>query len=140
MKKILILILPLFLTACISQSQADVKMAKGCESGVNAILTDNNRQIQEIKVTRYADEDFDGGKHRRITFEAIEKDGWLELDKEYSCLFMQQWGIFNSSHRAMLVQVKMDEEIIGKDSDGKIQGELQNFLNLTNSVSATMGQ
>lgn len=140
MRWIFILILPLLLSACISQNQADVKMVKGCETGINALLNDTGKEIQEIKTTRYADEDFTGGLHRRITFEAVEKDGWLETDKEYSCLFAQEWGILKSSHHALLAQIKMDDTIIGKDRDGKLQGEFQEFLTLTQSVDKAMSQ
>ena len=125
------------LSACVTQDQADVKMAKGCAAGVGSLI--KPREIQEIKVQRYANEQAEGGLHRRITLEAIEKDGWVELDKEYSCLFMQQWGLFKSSHEALLVQVKFDDEIVGK-KDGVLTGDFDDFLSLTRVVDAAMGQ
>ena len=67
------------------------------------------------------------------------KDGWVELDKSYTCLFMQQWGLMNSSHQALLVQVIIDEEIYG-NKDGKIEGDFNDFLELTRVVDAAMGQ
>lgn len=134
-----IILLSLFLSGCITQNQADVKMAKGCTAGINAILADESKEISEIKVTRYADEQAEGGLHRRITFEAIEKDGWLEMDKQYSCLFMQEWGLFKSSHKALLVQLKIEDKLYGK-KDGTILGSFDDFLRLVKVVDAAMVQ
>lgn len=125
------------LSACVTQDQADVKMVKGCAAGVGSLIAP--REIQEIKAQRYANEQVEGGLHRRITLEAIERDGWVELDKEYSCLFMQQWGLFKSSHEALLVQVKFDDKIVGK-KDGVLTGDFDDFLALTRVVDAAMGQ
>lgn len=127
------------ISGCVSQDQMDVKMAKGCAAGVNALLQDDGKEIGEIKAKRYANEDTEGGLHRRTTLEAIEKDGWLELDKEYSCLFMQEWGLFKSSHRALMVQIKIDDELYGK-KDGKILGNFDDFLNITRVVDGAMAQ
>lgn len=125
------------LTGCVTQEQADAKMAKGCEAGVNALISP--RTIQEIKVRRYTDEQAEGGLHRRITLEAVEKDGWLELDREYSCLFMEEWSLFKSGHKALLIQVNADGEVYGK-KDGRIIGDLDDFLALTDAVETAMGQ
>lgn len=134
-----LILLSLLLGGCITQDQADTKMAKGCAAGVNALLEDEGKEIGEIKVQRYANEQAEGGLHRRITLEAVEKDGWLELDKEYSCLFMQEWGLFKSSQRALLVQVKIDNQLYGK-KDGTILGSFDDFLKLTKVVDGAMAQ
>lgn len=139
MRYFLIMLLSFFLTACVTQDQADIKMAKGCAAGVNTLIADEGKEIGKIKVQRYANEQAEGGLHRRITLEAIEKNGWLELDKEYSCLFMQDWGLFKSSHEALLVQVKIGDQIYGK-KDGTILGSFEDFLKLTKVVNAAMGQ
>ncbi|HPF77873.1 MAG TPA: hypothetical protein PLF01_01155 [Alphaproteobacteria bacterium] len=139
MRFLLVALLSLGLTACVSQDQADEKMAKGCEAAVNILLKDEGKQLSEIKVKRYADEQAEGGLHRRITLMGIEKDGWLELDKSYSCLFAQDWGLFKSSHEALLVQVQIDDQLYGK-KDGVIQGTLEDFIKLTDAVHKAMGQ
>ena len=139
MRIIFIVLISLSLTACISQDQADIKMANGCAAGINALISPEGKEVATIKVQRYANEQAEGGLHRRVTIEAIEKDGWLELDKEYSCLFMQQCGPFKSSHRALLVQVNIDDEIIGK-KDGKIMGSYEDFSNLSSAVADGLRQ
>lgn len=139
MRLLLISLLSLGLTACVNQDQADEKMAKGCEAAVNALIKDDGKEISQIKVKRYANEQAEGGLHRRITLLGVEKDGWLELDKSYSCLFAQDWGLFKSSHEAMLVQVQIDDQLYGK-KDGVIQGTLEDFMKLTDTVQKAMGQ
>ena len=136
MRLFIITLLSLSLTACVTQDQADVKMAKGCVAGINALL-DNAKEIKEVKIQRYASEQAEGGLHRRITIEGIEKDGWLELDKKYSCLFAQEWGLFKSSHTALLVQMQIDDEIYGK-KNGVILGKLEDFLKLIDVVDTAM--
>lgn len=139
MKKIILSLSAIaLLSGCVSQDAADEKMAKGCQTGVNALL--ESGQSITVKSTNYSFEDNLEGKHRRVTLETVLKDGWLELDKTYSCLFAQQWGMFKSSHAAVLVQVRFpDGTIIGK-KDGMIMGELSDFVKLSDTVQEAMQQ
>lgn len=127
------------LSACVPQEQADIKMAKGCAAGVNALLSAQGKEIGDIKVQRYADEQAEGGLHRRITLEAVEQDGWLELDKTYRCLFAEDWGLFKSSHMAIMIQIEVDDAFYGK-KNGSIQGSLEDFMKLSNTIEKAMGQ
>lgn len=133
----LIAVSALTLAACVPQEQADEKMAKGCEAGVKSMIAP--KEIASVKTKNYADEQAEGGLHRRVTLGVVEKDGWLELDKEYSCLFMEEWGLFKMSHKALLVQVKIDDSVYGK-VNGVITGSLDDFLKLTEHVDEAMGQ
>ncbi len=138
MKKFaLIAVSALALGGCVTQEQMDEKMAKGCEAGVRSMIAP--KEISAIKTKNYADEHAEGGLHRRVSLGVTEKDGWLELDKEYSCLFMEEWGVFKSSHKALLVQVKIDDSIYGK-VDGVITGSLDDFIKLSEHVDEAMGQ
>lgn len=137
MRIFLISLLSLSLFACGNQNQADVKLAKGCEAGVNALIADNGKVIHEIKSKRFANEDTEGKTHRLVTLEAVEKEGWLELDKEYECLFEQQWGLFGLFHTALMVRITIDEETIGK-KDGVLIGGLDDFMDLSSVVERAM--
>jgi len=139
MRILLISILALSLSACVSQDKADLKMAKGCAAGIDALLSDQGKNILEIKSKNYSSEDTEGGLHRRVTIDAIEKDGWVELDKQYSCLFMQEWSLFQIGHKALLVQIKVDDTLYGK-KDGTILGSFDDFLRLTKAVDGAMTQ
>lgn len=139
MKKILLSCSALLLlSGCVSQDQADAKMASGCEAGIKSLIAPIT--IKEVKNRNFSSEENIEGLHRRVTFETVTKDGWLETTKNYSCLFAQQWGLFKSSHMAILVQVQLpDGKIIGK-KDNQIVGEMADFLNLTKNVDAAMNQ
>jgi hypothetical protein len=129
----------LLLVGCINQNQADEKMAQGCLAGLKGLLSKHSKQISEVKTQKFVHEKTESDPHRRIIIEAVEKDGWLELDKEFSCLFDQQWGLFKSGHRATLVQIQLDDKIVGL-KDGKIHGDFEDFQTLTNSINAAMAQ
>lgn len=138
MKKFaLITVASLALAACVTQPQADEKMAKGCEAGVKSLIAP--KEIKEVKSKNVSDETTNEGLHRRVTLNVVEKDGWMEVDKQYSCLFAQDWGMFKSSHRALLVQTKIDDSLYGK-VDGVITGSMEDFIKLTEHVDEAMGQ
>lgn len=126
----------LLLSGCVSQDQADAKLAIGCEAGVDSLL--GTAKIKEIKTKTYAFEENENGQHRRVTLNAVTKDGWMETNKTYSCLFAQQWGLFKSSHVGMLVQIKFpDGKIVGEDN-GKIVGDTEDFIKLSDTVQHAM--
>lgn len=126
----------LTLAGCVSQDQADEKMARGCRAGVESLL--GNAKIDTITSTNFSLETDIEGQHRRVTLNARTKDGWVELDQSFSCLFAQQWGFFKSSHAAILMQVQMpDGRVVGK-KDGMLVGDIGDFTKLTESVNAAM--
>lgn len=126
------------LSGCVDQVTADQKMAKGCKAGIEAMI--EPREIMEVQSTRYDYEDVTGeGRHRVVIIEAVEKEGWLELEKEYRCLFAEHWGILRATHTAALMRLNIDDEIIGK-KNGKIHGNLDDFLTLTEKVKMGMSR
>lgn len=127
----------LALAGCVSQEQADAKMGKGCQSAVEAMIAP--KTLTTVKSVRFANDQTEGSLYRHVTVQAVEKDGWLELDKEYECLFAQEWGFLKGSHTALLERVKFGDTVIGK-VDGKIVGSLDDFMKLTTSAETAMGQ
>jgi hypothetical protein len=125
------------LSACVTQQQADAKMGKGCEAALAVVMGD--KQIVKVKATNYSDEETEGSLYRRITIDLVEKDGWAELDKQYSCLFAQEWAMFRMTHNALLEQVVMGDKIMGK-KDGQILGNIDEFMNLVSKVDTAMTQ
>lgn len=140
MKKFILLgmgLSALTLSACVSQDSADAKMAKGCEGAIGAMLSP--RTIKEVKGFTAENDTSEGSIHRRIKITYVENDDFAESERTGECLFSQQWGMFKSSHAAILEQVVYNETIIGK-KDGVIQGSMDDFIRLTNSASTAMGQ
>lgn len=125
------------LGGCVEQKDADVKMTKGCEAAVTAMIAPNT--IKEIKGTTAEAEKTMGSVYRRIKITYTENEDFAEMDKEGTCLFSEQWGMFKGSHAALLEQVTYHDTIIGK-KDGNIQGDMNDFLKLTEAVDTAMGQ
>lgn len=124
------------LTACVSQEQADEKMAKGCEAAVAAMIAP--RTIKTVKSTATEAEKTMGSVYRRVKVTYVENDDFAEKEKQGSCLFSEQWGLFKSSHAALLEQVVYNDQLIGK-KDGIIHGDMNAFMKLNESVDTAMG-
>lgn len=126
------------LAGCVNQEQADAKMIKGCEAAVSAMI--EPRAIKEIKTTHAANEKTEGSVYRRVEINLIDDGDFIAEEKQYSCLFSQQWGMFKSSHAALLEQLVLDDgTIIGK-KDGVIQGSMDDFLKLNSKAETAMAQ
>lgn len=139
MKKFALLTLAastLALTGCVSQEQADVKMKKGCEAAIAAMI--DPQTIKEVKSTSAEDEKTMGSVYRRVRLSYVENDDFSETVHNGSCLFSQQWGAFKSTHAALLEQVEYNDTFIGK-RDGVIEGDMNDFLKLTEKVDTAMG-
>ncbi len=139
MKKILIALTSvsmIALSGCVSQEQADAKMIKGCEAAVGAMIAP--RTIKEVKASSGVDEKTMGSVYRRIKITYVENDDFAESERPGSCLYSQQWGMFKSSHTALLEQVTYNDQLIGK-KDGNIEGDMNEFLKLNEKVDAAMG-
>lgn len=140
MKKTLLILtstLSLALTGCVSQDQADAKMAKGCAAGIGTLIAP--KEIKTVKAENFSDEENADGLHRRVALDIVQKDGWVEVDKTYSCLFAQEWAPLRFSHRAVVVQIKIDDTVYGK-KDGQILGSFDDFLKITEVMDAAMAQ
>jgi uncharacterized lipoprotein NlpE involved in copper resistance len=125
------------ITGCVNQQQADTKMGEGCKAAIEAMI--EPKKLLETKSINYSDEQTEGSLYRRVTVTAVEKDGWVEVEKKYKCLFAQQWGLFKSSHTALLEQLSVGDQFWGK-KDGKIIGSMEDFMKMTGKADTVMGQ
>lgn len=127
----------LALGGCVTQQQADAKMGKGCEAAISATIAP--KKLLGIKSTNYADEKTEGSLYRRITIVGQQKDGWIEAEKTYTCLFAQDWGFFKSTHFALLEQLAIGDFVLGK-VDGQIRGSMEDYVKLNETAETAMGQ
>ena len=124
------------LTSCISREQADSRLALGCAAAVELFL-DDNFTIKEIKKKVYSTPTEFGSGFRQVKLFAIESDTWLEIDKEYSCIFAEEFGPLQSTHRTTIYQVKVNDQTYGREGD-KILGSMQDHLRLEEVVDNAM--
>lgn len=127
----------LALTGCVTQEQADAKMFTGCEAAIGAMIAPS--EIKEIKTKSASAEKTMGSVYRRVKLTYTEVGDFAETENEGSCLFSEQWGMFKSTHASLLEQTVYRGELIGK-KDGNIQGDMNAFLKLNETVDAAMGQ
>ncbi|MBU0800359.1 MAG: hypothetical protein KKA05_05080 [Alphaproteobacteria bacterium] len=128
----------LLLSGCVDRAAADAQLAKGCEAGVNALLTD------DMKITRVDSSSFsaspEGQGFRHVSLKALITDGWAEENREFVCIFEESFGFLNASHTAALYQLRLSpEEIYGK-SGKEILGDTQAFIKLNDAIREAMYQ
>ncbi len=126
--------LPL-LTGCIDRAQADAKLAKGCEAGVNTML-ENGDQIGKVVKTEFTPAT-EGQGMRHVALTATIKDDWSEQEQTYECVFEEDFGPMNMTHTAAIYQVKVGDKVIGK-SGNEIMGDAQDFLKLNEAIRQAM--
>ena len=128
----------LILTGCVDRKTADERLSRGCAAAAELFL-DEGYAIKNIKKKTYKNSEKLGKGYRNVTLFAVESDGWVEIDKEYHCTFAEEFGVGNSSHRASIYQVNVNNQIYGKEGD-KILGDMAGHLKLFETVERAMGQ
>lgn len=127
----------LILTGCVDRATADARLAKGCEAGINAVLTDGLK-VGKVVSVNFSDSP-DGVGLRQVNMKAVETDGWAETEKEYVCIFEENMGFMNSKHVAALYQLRLDESRVYGKAGEKVTGSVQDFVKLNEAISAAMG-
>ncbi|MFA5593437.1 MAG: hypothetical protein WC989_09020 [Micavibrio sp.] len=140
MKKLLLIagcMSALALGACVSQQQADARLAKGCEAATGAML--EPRTIKDVRGFTAEEDRSEGSIHRRIKLTYVENDDFAESEHVSECLFSQQWGFFKTAHAALLEQLIVNGQLVGKKG-GVIVGSMDDFLKLSGHAESAMGQ
>jgi hypothetical protein len=117
MKKFAVILLglsTLALQGCIDRDQADKKIAEACSAGVASLLPEG-WTVEEMKMSGFEESDKGGPGSRLVKLTLSVKDGFAVSDKDYSCVFFEQFGPFKMSYTASIYNVQMDSELIGQD-------------------------
>ncbi len=121
----------LALSGCVDRAQADAKLARACEAGVNALFPEG----QEI--TKIVNKTFQkspvGPGFRHITLDTIKNDDWLEEEIKVECIFEESFGFLNANYVASIYQVRTGDQTYGQ-SGKTIMGDAQDFIKLTDAV------
>ena len=104
MRLLLVIIALIGLSGCVSREQADARLAKGCQAGVQALLPEG-LTIDRIKETSFAPSP-EGQGLRHVTITTVTLDGWLETEKVYECIFEESFGFLKTNHTASIYQVR----------------------------------
>lgn len=132
---ILLSICLISLSGCISREQADATLVKGCLAGVKSLLPEY-KDIKEVINTTVKPSPI-GNRYRHIDVQAIELDGWLEVETDYQCVFEESFGFMKASHTAVIHQIHIGEKFYGK-AGNNIEGSTQDFIRLTDAIREAM--
>lgn len=128
----------LTLTGCVNREQADAKLAKGCAAAAKIFL-DKGITLKEVQKSSFKRSKEFGEGYREVRLHVIESDGWYEPEKEYACVFAEEFGMFNMGHDASIYQVVVDGELYGKKGE-EVIGSLQDFLKLDETVQRALNE
>ncbi len=123
------------LTGCIDRTQADAKLARGCEAGVNTMLEKGDR-IGKVVKTEFTPAT-EGPGMRHVTLTATIKDDWSEEEQTYECVFEEDFGFMNTNYAASIYQIKAGDKTVGK-SGNEIMGDAEDFIKLNDAIRQAM--
>ncbi len=137
MKKYLFCLLSVsLLSACgDGRGEKDKILARGCQAGIKSLMAQDkyDRQIDKVHSRKFSDTP-DG---RKIVLKVTtkNKEFGYPKDESFNCIFAETSNILG--WKADLQQINIGEDIYGR-KDGKILGEMQEFLDLTDAVNKAM--
>ncbi len=126
----------LCLAGCVSREQADAKLTKGCVAGAKNFIAEDST-VKSIEKSRFKASGELGKGYREVIVDVIESDGLYEPEKQYKCVFFEEFGLFNMTHNASIYQLEVDGEIFGKRGD-EIIGSLEEHMSLIDTVQEAM--
>lgn len=126
----------LALTGCVDRATADAKLVTACSAGIEAFLpeSDDIQKINNQNLTNHPDH---GKGYRLVELDVTVSDGFHARDESHSCIFLEEFSVFNLSHNASIYQLNYGGQIIGQQNY-EIQGSLQDMTKLTNAVDAAL--
>tara|TARA_B100001989_G_scaffold242481_1_gene209284 strand:+ start:299 stop:727 length:429 start_codon:yes stop_codon:yes gene_type:complete len=124
------------LTGCVSREQANDKLGKACEVAASIFLEDGFTIKTVKRVTSKPSKEY-GDSYRDVTVFVTESDSWIDIEKEYECVFAEEFGMFNTSFDADLYRIEVDGQVFGM-KDGQIIGDPNTHMKLMNAVQSAM--
>lgn len=128
----------LLLSGCVTREQADAKLEKACIAAAEAFIEEGYK-VEEVKERIFGDDAKLGKGYREVRLTVLEGDGWYSTDKEYRCVFVEETGMFNSTHNASIYRLKIDTMTLGQE-DGKLIGTIKQHQKLGDAVQKALGQ
>lgn len=123
----------LTLNGCVSREQADEKLAQACAAAASVFLEDG-MEIKDIKSKTFGTPQDFGSGYREVKLSTLESDGWVDEDKNYKCVFIEDTGVFGSSYNAEIYLLDTGPQIFGK-SGNEIHGSIQELSEINSAVS-----
>ena len=142
MKKTTALILlcgaSLALSGCINREQADTLLAEACAAGVQAFLPEREK-VASIEQIHAAQEAAGGISFRDLKVTLKIDDGFLQNNREYDCVFTEQFGPFSMTYTAAIYKLDMDGKVIGQEGLS-IVGTVEDIAKLNAAVAGVLNK
>lgn len=132
----LLIISTLALTGCIDRQAADQRLIKACKAAINAFVSEGEK-IESITSETIRNHAKLGKGHRELVLDVAITDGYHPYDATHSCIFFEEFGPFNMSHRVSIYQLNYGGKIIGQENY-QIQGSLEDMTKLTDAVDSAL--
>ena len=126
----------LALTGCIDRATADARLLKGCKAAIEAFLPEGDK-IDTVESQSIKDHLSLGKGHRHLELDVHISDGYHGRTENHACIFFEEFGLFNMSHRASIYQLNYQGRIIGQQNY-EIQGSLEEMTKLTDAVDKAL--
>ncbi|MCB9983888.1 MAG: hypothetical protein H6861_09505 [Rhodospirillales bacterium] len=126
------------MTGCVDRETADARLIKGCKAGIEAFLYEGDRVEKIVSKTLRTPTGLGSG-YREVMLNATITDGFHPHDEDYTCIFMEEFGPFQMSHRASIYNIDLGGRIIGQKGY-EIQGNLKDMQKLTKAVNDALKQ
>ena len=132
-----LLALTITLGGCVDRDEADAKLVQACQKGV-VYLLDEYSLIKSIKATHFSSVANKEDGDRRVTMDVVIDENYLDVEKSFSCNFIENKGFLGMSYSANISQIDMgDGQIYGR-KDGEIYGGMNKWLNITKEAEAAL--
>ena len=132
----LLAISTLALTGCIDRATADARLLKGCKAAIEAFLPEGD-SIKDVESQTIKDHFSLGKGHRHLELDVRISDGYHGRNENHACIFFEEFGFANMSHRASIYQLNFQGRIIGQQNY-EIQGSLEDMTKLTDAVDEAL--
>jgi len=126
------------LSGCIDRGQADTMIANGCVAAGKAFMPEGS-EVKQVKGSSFKDSREFGSGYRAVIVDVVISDGWYDADKQFQCVFAEEFGVFNSSYSSTIYQLNADGTIIGSKG-GKIHGTLEDQTKMTAAADGGMNE
>lgn len=127
----------LLTSACgFDRDQHDQKLARGCEAATKSVLP-QNYTIEAVKGAAFSFSPTlgNGRNYRVVTLSVSEKADWHVSDKNYQCIFIESLNIAGFGMKSDIYQIKINDQVFGRDDQGNVIGSVNDWLVLTQSVA-----
>ena len=110
----------------------DAILGRACLAGVIAMLP-QGKELDHVVEAHFSPDDVEGSM-RKVVLHTMTKDGWLQTEEDYECLFEEGSAFLFFGYSADIVRLKTPETLYGRQGD-TLAGSVEDNTRLQNATS-----